>query len=65
MKFRHQVASITDARVTLVSQAVSGVRIMKMNAWEVEFETRIAALRAEEVAALKAASRFKVTANFS
>lgn len=59
MKFRRQVASITDARATLISQAVSGVRIMKMNAWELEFEKRIAALRAKEVATLTAASRFK------
>lgn len=59
VKFRRQVASITDARVTLVSQAVSGVRIMKMNAWELEFQKRIAAIRTEEVATLKAASRFK------
>ena len=33
--FRSQVASLTDKRVTLVSQAVSGARVMKMNvsAW--------------------------------
>ena len=59
VKFRRRVASITDARAGLVSQAVSGVRIMKMNAWELEFRKRIAATRAEEVAALQAASRFK------
>ena len=29
--FRSQVASLTDKRVTLVSQAVSGARVMKMN----------------------------------
>jgi ATP-binding cassette subfamily C (CFTR/MRP) protein 4 len=59
VQFRSQVASITDARVTLVSQAVSGARIMKMNGWELEFEKRITALRAMEVAKLKAASRYK------
>lgn len=59
VQFRSQVANITDARVTLVSQAVSGARIMKMNAWELEFERRIAALRAQEVAKLRAASRYK------
>ncbi len=29
--FRSKVASLTDERVTMVSQAVSGVRVMKMN----------------------------------
>lgn len=59
VKFRRKVASFTDARVTLVSQAVSGARLMKMNGWELEFEARISALRAKEVQILKTASRFK------
>ena len=57
--FRSQVASLTDARVTLVSQAVSNNRIVKMNAWELEFEKRIAKLRESEIAKLRAASRYK------
>jgi hypothetical protein len=28
------VAASTDSRVTLVSQAISDVRVMKMNGWE-------------------------------
>ena len=59
VKFRSDVAQITDARVTLVSQAVSGARIMKMNGWELEFQKRIQALRAEETAKLQAASYYK------
>ncbi|CAJ1947895.1 unnamed protein product [Cylindrotheca closterium] len=59
VRFRSEVAEITDARVTLVSQAVSGARIMKMNGWEMEFQKRIAALRAKETAKLRAASSYK------
>jgi len=59
VRFRSEVAKITDARVTLVSQAVSGARIMKMNGWELEFQKRIAALRAKETVKLQAASFYK------
>ena len=59
VRFRSEVAQITDARVTLVSQAVSGARIMKMNGWEMEFQKRIATLRAKETAKLQAASYYK------
>jgi len=45
---RSKIASITDKRVTLVSQAVSGVRVMKMQGWEDNFEGRIASIRKEE-----------------
>jgi ATP-binding cassette subfamily C (CFTR/MRP) protein 4 len=45
---RSKIASITDQRVTLVSQAVSGVRVMKMQGWEDNFEGRIASIRKTE-----------------
>ena len=45
---RSKIASITDQRVTLVSQAVSGVRVMKMQGWEDNFEGRIASIRKAE-----------------
>ncbi|KAL3941127.1 MAG: hypothetical protein SGBAC_004466 [Bacillariaceae sp.] len=59
VRFRSEVAQITDARVTLVSQAVLGARIMKMNGWELEFQKRITTLRAKETARLQAASFYK------
>jgi ATP-binding cassette subfamily C (CFTR/MRP) protein 4 len=59
VQFRSQVAAITDNRVSLVSQAVSGVRVMKLNGWELEFNKRISKTRSEEVAKLQNASRFK------
>ncbi len=46
---RSKIASITDKRVTLTSQAAAGVRVMKMQGWENNFEERIAAIRAKEI----------------
>eukprot|EP00578_Thalassiosira_sp_NH16_P018260 CAMPEP_0181116794 /NCGR_PEP_ID=MMETSP1071-20121207/22145_1 /TAXON_ID=35127 /ORGANISM="Thalassiosira sp., Strain NH16" /LENGTH=1366 /DNA_ID=CAMNT_0023201071 /DNA_START=81 /DNA_END=4182 /DNA_ORIENTATION=+ len=45
---RSKIAAITDERVTMVSQAVSGVRVMKMSGWEDNFEGRIASIRKKE-----------------
>jgi ATP-binding cassette subfamily C (CFTR/MRP) protein 4 len=48
-QLRSNVAVLTDARVTLLSQAVLGVRVMKMNGWEIGFETRLAKARTAEI----------------
>jgi ATP-binding cassette subfamily C (CFTR/MRP) protein 4 len=56
---RSKVAVLTDARVTLVSQAVNGCRVMKMSGWEVEFEKRIAKVRQEEIMQIQKANRLK------
>ena len=56
---RSKVAALTDSRVTLLSQAVHGVRVMKMSGWEVEFETRIAQVRQAETAQIQKANRLK------
>ena len=56
---RSRVASITDRRVTLVSQAVAGVRVMKMNGWEGQFESRIADVRLKEITEIQRANRLK------
>ena len=58
-ELRARVASVTDSRVALLSQAVSGARLMKMACWELEFEERIERLRKMEVEGLKEASRYK------
>jgi len=49
---RNNVATVTDARVGLLSQAVVGVRLMKMSGWENNFMQRIADIRHAEVAAI-------------
>jgi len=56
---RSKVASITDERVTLVSQAITGVRVMKMSGWEVQFQERIAEKRKREVRQIDKANRLK------
>lgn len=57
--YRGRVAALTDQRVSLVSQAVTGARVVKMNAWELEFEKRILRIRHNEVALLQKSSRLK------
>lgn len=56
---RMKIASITDARVSLVSQVVSGIRVIKMNGWELQFVDRISDLRKKEVNQIQKANRLK------
>ena len=57
--YRSKVAAITDQRVSLVSQAVYGARVMKMNGWEWQFLDRIQAIRKREVAQIQKANSLK------
>lgn len=50
---RSKIASITDKRVILTSQVTAGVRVMKMQGWEDNFEEKIAAIRAKEIDQIK------------
>lgn len=56
---RHEVAYLTDARVTLVSQAVSGARVLKLQGWELELERKITHIRNQEIERLRSTSRLK------
>mmetsp|Transcript_5398 Transcript_5398/g.7757 ORF Transcript_5398/g.7757 Transcript_5398/m.7757 type:complete len:414 (-) Transcript_5398:3266-4507(-) len=56
---RSKVAVITDSRVNLLSQAISGVRVMKMSGWEQEFEERIVKVRQQEINQVQQANRLK------
>jgi ATP-binding cassette, subfamily C (CFTR/MRP), member 1 len=56
---RSEIAAITDQRVNLVSQAIQGVRVMKMSGWELHFAERISKLRMEEVKTIQRASRYR------
>ena len=58
-KFLVKVAKITDSRVTLVAQAISGVRVMKMSGWEHQFHERITELREKEMDQIQIANRYK------
>jgi ABC-type multidrug transport system fused ATPase/permease subunit len=56
---RSRVTSFTDERVNLVSQAVTGARVMKMSCWELEFVKRINDLRKDEIKVIRTASRYR------
>lgn len=56
---RHKVAHLTDARVTLVSQAVAGARVLKLQGWELELESKISGIRDQEIRRLRQTSRLK------
>ena len=57
--YRSKIASITDRRVTLVSQAVYGVRVMKMSGYEHRFMERIRAIRKQEIQQIQKADTLK------
>jgi ABC-type multidrug transport system fused ATPase/permease subunit len=58
-KFRSRTAVATDQRVSLVSQAIQGVRIMKMSGWELQFAKSIENAREKEILTIQKASRYK------
>ena len=57
--FRGKIAKLTDTRVSLVSQAITGARVLKLQGWELELERKISELRAEEVQQLQRTNRLK------
>lgn len=57
--FRSRIAGITDQRVTFVSQAVRGSRVMKMSGYEWRFLERIQEYRKSEVAQIIKANTLK------
>ena len=57
--FRSKIAAITDQRVTFVSQAVQGARIMKMSGYEWRFLDRIQKIRHDETEQISKANRLK------
>lgn len=57
--YRSKIAAITDKRVTFVSQAIRGARVMKMSGYESRFLERIEEYRKREVGQILKASRLK------
>lgn len=57
--FRSKIAAITDQRVTFVSQAVRGVRVMKMSGYEWRFLERIQKYREAETSQIGKANQLK------
>ena len=57
---RSKIAAITDERVTMISQAVSGVRVMKMSGWEDNFNDRISSIRKRECDQIERVNSYRV-----
>lgn len=57
--YRSSIAAITDQRVTFVSQAVRGARVMKMSGYEYRFLDRIQLFRAREIRQIAKANNLK------
>ena len=53
---RLKVVTITDKRVTMMSEIVNSIRLIKMYAWEQPFIQRIDKLRKEEIKNLRKAA---------
>lgn len=49
-KIRNHAVKLTDARVRLVSEVLTGVRVVKYNGWSSSFLARIQGLRTKEMA---------------
>lgn len=48
-KFRSKTAALTDSRIRTMNEVVSGIRIIKMYAWEKPFAALIADVRSKEI----------------
>jgi ATP-binding cassette, subfamily C (CFTR/MRP), member 4 len=59
VRLRSKVAAKTDARIDWVSQAITGARIIKFNAWELKLQERIQKLRNEELHHIQSSTRYK------
>jgi ATP-binding cassette subfamily C (CFTR/MRP) protein 4 len=57
---RSKIAGITDERVTMISQAISGVRVMKMSGWEDNFVKRVMSIRDRECHQIERVNTYRV-----
>uniref|UniRef100_H3CYA8 Cystic fibrosis transmembrane conductance regulator n=1 Tax=Tetraodon nigroviridis TaxID=99883 RepID=H3CYA8_TETNG len=48
-KFRSKTATLTDSRIRTMNEVVSGIRIIKMYAWEKPFASLVADIRSKEI----------------
>lgn len=47
--FRMRIAKLTDERVILMNEIISGIQVIKMYAWEIPFENFVSKARVSEV----------------
>ncbi|XP_068612667.1 LOW QUALITY PROTEIN: ATP-binding cassette sub-family C member 4-like, partial [Brachionichthys hirsutus] len=55
-KYRSKTAALTDNRIRIMNEVVSGMRIIKMYAWEKPFAALVADVRSKEVAKIMSSS---------
>ncbi|XP_039997776.1 multidrug resistance-associated protein 4 [Xiphias gladius] len=55
-KFRSKTAVLTDSRIRIMNEVVSGIRIIKMYAWEKPFAALVSEVRRKEIAKIMKSS---------
>lgn len=55
-RLRKKIVKLTDARVKLSSEVITGIKAIKLYAWEQAYEERILDLRKKELSAIRMAS---------
>ena len=55
-RLRKRIVKLTDARVKLSSEVITGIKAIKLYAWEEAYEERILNLRTKELGAIRLAS---------
>ncbi|KAL9978591.1 hypothetical protein ACROYT_G016125 [Oculina patagonica] len=52
-KVRHQSAAVTDKRLQMMKEIITGIRVVKMYAWEWNFSDLVAQLRRKEISLIR------------
>eukprot|EP00794_Sanderia_malayensis_P020178 gene20178-22153_t len=61
IKFRREIVSFTDKRVKVVNEIITGIRVIKMYAWEESFKKIVDALRVSEIRAIRKMAFLRAT----
>ncbi|CAH3031314.1 unnamed protein product [Pocillopora meandrina] len=52
-KIRHRAAAVTDERLKIMNEIISGIRMVKMYAWEWKFRDLVAQIRRKEISLIR------------
>ena len=58
-RLRLETAVKTDKRINLMSEIISGIKVIKMSAWEKPFTNLISRIRNEEIQVIRKSTYFK------
>ena len=62
---RNNMSVVTDRRVKIMSEVLSGMRVLKMNGWITPFRDLLRNIRVEELGMVREISMIKVSADFA